>query len=127
MSGNASTHDDSLAVVHSRQYLGLLVFAALLGVPISAAAYLFLWLNHHGRAWLFETMPEALGLDPAPLWWPVPLLAVASCAGIAWGVSACFRECCGSHVRPFSAPKFQVEWKMPVKRVSESSLIDFHS
>jgi hypothetical protein len=39
MSGNSSTPDDPLAVVRSRRYLSLLVLAAILGVPISAAAY----------------------------------------------------------------------------------------
>src|SRR5262245_17794125 len=86
MSVNASTPDDSLAVVHSRQYLGLLVFAAFLGVPISAAAYLFLWAINHGRQWLFETLPTALGFPTAPVWWPVPVLAVGGLlAGAAIG------------------------------------------
>ena len=38
MSMNTSTPDDSLAVVHSRRYLGLLVFAAFLGVPTEVDA-----------------------------------------------------------------------------------------
>lgn len=31
-------------------------------MPISAAAYWFLWALHHGRRWMFETLPSALGL-----------------------------------------------------------------
>jgi H+/Cl- antiporter ClcA len=86
MSVNASTPDDSLAVVHSRGYLGLLVFAAFLGAPISAAAYLFLWAINHGRQWMFETLPTALGFATAPVWWPVPVLAVGGLlAGAAIG------------------------------------------
>lgn len=76
MSVNASTPEASTAVICSRRYLGLLVFAAVLGVPISAAAYWFLWAIHHGERWLFETLPTALGFAAAPAWWPLPVLAV---------------------------------------------------
>jgi len=62
--------------MRSRQYLGVLVLAAVLGVPISAAAYWFLWAINHGRHLLFETLPTALGLTSVPAWWPLPLLAV---------------------------------------------------
>jgi H+/Cl- antiporter ClcA len=86
MSASTPTSDDSLKVVHSRRYLGLLVFAAILGVPISAAAYWFLWALNHGRHWLFETLPTALGFAAAPAWWPVPVLAVGGLlAGAAIG------------------------------------------
>src|SRR6516164_1898053 len=84
MSGNPSTPDDPLAVMRSRRYLGLLVLAAILGVPISAAAYWFLWAINHGRHGLFEALPAALGLTPAPAWWPLPVVAVGGfLAGMA--------------------------------------------
>jgi H+/Cl- antiporter ClcA len=76
MAVNASMPDDPLAVLHSRRYLGLLFIAAVLGVPISAAAYYFLWAINQGHLWLFETLPTALGFDTVPSWWPLPLLAV---------------------------------------------------
>jgi H+/Cl- antiporter ClcA len=83
---NASTPDDSLAMVHTRRYLELLVFEAILGVPISAAAYWFLWAINHGHQWLFETLPTACGFATAPVWWPVPVLAVGGLlAGAATG------------------------------------------
>ena len=66
MADNTTTPDDPLALVRSRRYLGLLVLAAILGVPISAAAYWFLWALNHGRHWLFETLPAALGWTTAP-------------------------------------------------------------
>src|SRR6516162_7737312 len=68
--------DDPSAVMRSRQYLGVLVLAAVLGVPISAAAYWFLWAINHGRHLLFETLPTALEFTSVPTWWPLPLLAV---------------------------------------------------
>jgi H+/Cl- antiporter ClcA len=68
--------DDPSAVMRSRQYLGVLALATGLGVPISAAAYWFLWAINHGRQLLFGTLPTALGFTSVPAWWPVPFLAV---------------------------------------------------
>ena len=68
--------DDSSAVVRSRQYLQVLLLAAVLGVPISAAAYGFLWAINHGRRLLFEMLPMAVGYTEAPAWWPLPFLCV---------------------------------------------------
>jgi H+/Cl- antiporter ClcA len=62
--------------MRSRQYLRLLVLAAVLGVPVSAAAYWFLWAINHGRHLLFETLPAALGYASVPAWWSLPILAV---------------------------------------------------
>jgi len=71
----ASTNDDPLAVIRSRRYLGLLLFTAILGVPISAAAYWFLWAVHHGERFISEVLPTLLGFETAPAWWPLPVLA----------------------------------------------------
>jgi hypothetical protein len=86
MSVKVSMPDEPMAVLRSRQYLGLLVLAAILGVPISAAAYFFLWAVNHGHQWLFETLPSTLGFDTAPAWWPLPILALGGLiAGAAIG------------------------------------------
>ena len=76
MVANASMAEDPLAVVRSRRYLRLLLFTAILGVPISAAAYWFLWAVHHGERWIFEALPTLLGFEAAPAWWPLPVLAL---------------------------------------------------
>jgi H+/Cl- antiporter ClcA len=68
---------DPAAVLRSRSYVGLLALAAILGVPVSAAAYGFLALVAGLQEWLFSDLPEALGLGGAPWWWPLPLLALA--------------------------------------------------
>jgi H+/Cl- antiporter ClcA len=68
---------DPMAVLRSRGYVRLLVLAAVLGVPISAAAYGFLALLTGLQEWVFTDLPEALGFDAAPLWWPLPPLALA--------------------------------------------------
>ena len=68
---------DALAQLRSRSYLRLLVLAALIGVPVSAAAYSFLKLVDWLQEQLFTELPAALGYDSPPTWWPVPLLAVS--------------------------------------------------
>lgn len=68
---------DPLAVVRTRQYLVLLVMVALLGVPVSAAAFGFLALVHELQSLTYDDLPRALGFDGTPSWWPVPLLALA--------------------------------------------------
>jgi H+/Cl- antiporter ClcA len=80
--------------MHSRQYLGLLVLAAILGVPISAAAYWFLWALNHGRHWLFETLPAALGFAAAPAWWPLPVLTLG---GLLTGATISYMPGRGGH------------------------------
>jgi H+/Cl- antiporter ClcA len=94
MSGNTATPDDPLAVVRSRRYLGLLVLAAILGVPISAAAYWFLWAINHGRHWLFEALPAALGFTTVPAWWPLPVLTVG---GLLTGMAVSYLPGRGGH------------------------------
>jgi H+/Cl- antiporter ClcA len=85
---------DPAAVLRSRSYVGLLVLAAILGVPISAAAYGFLALVAGLQEWLFTDLPEALGLGGAPWWWPLPLLALA---GILVGLTIRYLPGRGGH------------------------------
>ncbi len=55
-------------------YIRLLVVAAVLGVPVSAAAYGFLALVGYLQKELFTHLPHGLGFAVAPAWWPVPVL-----------------------------------------------------
>ncbi|HSR23386.1 MAG TPA: chloride channel protein, partial [Candidatus Eisenbacteria bacterium] len=68
---------DTAALLRSRSYVGLLALAALLGAPISAVAYGFLALVDRLQKWIFTDLPTSLGFQSEPVWWPVPLLAVA--------------------------------------------------
>jgi H+/Cl- antiporter ClcA len=72
-----TTPGDPQALLRSRSYVTLLVLAAIIGVPISAAAWGFLALVNKLQGWLFTSLPKALGFHGEPLWWPVPLLMVA--------------------------------------------------
>jgi H+/Cl- antiporter ClcA len=67
---------DPAALLRSRQYLVLVVFAALIGAPVAAAVYFFLKLISLANGWLFTDIPKALGFHGAPVWWPVLPLAV---------------------------------------------------
>ena len=53
-----ATPVDPLALLRSRSYLALLVLAAIIGVPISAAAYFFLALVSKLQEWIFTTCPR---------------------------------------------------------------------
>lgn len=68
---------DPAAVLRSRGYVGLLLLAALLGAPVSLVAYYFLQLTALIQGWVYTDLPTALGLGAAPVWWPIPVLAVA--------------------------------------------------
>src|SRR5690606_34160091 len=68
---------DPVATLRSRSYAGLLVLAILLGVPIAAAAFWFLTLIRDLQRWVYDGLPGALGWSVAPVWWPLPVLALA--------------------------------------------------
>jgi chloride channel protein, CIC family len=68
---------DPLQLLRSRSYVQLLVLAALLGVPVAAAAYGFLKLVAWLQEELFTDLPEGLGFDAPPTWWPLPILALS--------------------------------------------------
>ncbi|HYA51432.1 MAG TPA: chloride channel protein, partial [Streptosporangiaceae bacterium] len=67
---------DPVALLRSRSYLQLLILAAILGVPISAAAYGFLALVSYLQEEIFTHLPHGLGFSTEPVWWPLPVLVV---------------------------------------------------
>ena len=68
---------DPGALIRSRDYRVLLVFAAIVGLVVSTASWGFLELVHVVETGVYETLPERLGFDTAPVWWPLPWLALA--------------------------------------------------
>lgn len=68
---------DPVALIRTRGYAVLLVIVAVLGVPVSAAAFGFLALTSRLQSLTYHDLPEALGFDGTPSWWPVPLLGAA--------------------------------------------------
>ncbi|MGH9227524.1 MAG: chloride channel protein [Acidimicrobiales bacterium] len=68
---------DPRAVLRTPDYAKLLVLAAIIGAPIAAAAWGFLWLADEAQEWLYTDLPSGLGFNEQPTWWPLPLLALA--------------------------------------------------
>lgn len=77
MSEAAALPSDPAALVRSRPYRALLVLAALIGLVVSTASWGFLELVHVVQQWVYVDVPDALGYDAAPAWWPLPWLALA--------------------------------------------------
>jgi H+/Cl- antiporter ClcA len=85
---------DPRTLLRSREYLVLLVLAALIGVPVSAAAFGFLALVGELQPLIYTDLPKALGFEGTPLWWPLPLLAVG---GLLAGLSIQYLPGHGGH------------------------------
>ncbi len=68
---------DPAALLRSRRYRGLLVLAALVGLIVSAASWCFLEGVHEIQVWVYEDLPGHLGYGKAPVWWPLPWVALA--------------------------------------------------
>ncbi|GAA2796362.1 chloride channel protein [Kitasatospora paracochleata] len=74
---SATPPPDPFTIVRNRGYLVVLVVSALLGVPISAAAFGFLALVSEVQSLVYNDLPKAVGFSSTPDWWAVPMLAVA--------------------------------------------------
>ena len=85
---------DPQALLRSPQYLRLLLLAAIIGVPVSAASYGFLAVVDQLQTAFFETIPHDLGFDTTPSWWPMPLLALA---GLLVALSITYLPGIGGH------------------------------
>lgn len=68
---------DPASVLRSKRFLGLLAVAAPVGVVAALVAWGFLELIFHMQEWVFTDLPEAFGYGSPPLWWSLPVLAVA--------------------------------------------------
>lgn len=81
-------------MLRTRSYRALLLLAAVVGVPISAATYGFLYLVDRSQRWVFTDIPAAVGLRPAPTWWPVLPLFLA---GVLVGLTLRYLPGTGGH------------------------------
>ncbi|MEU9918317.1 chloride channel protein [Streptomyces sp. NPDC051001] len=76
-------------------YRKLLIFSALIGIPISLAAFGFLVGLHELEHVIWADLPKAWGWDTPPAWWPLPLLAVA---GLVVGLVVTHLPGAGGHI-----------------------------
>jgi H+/Cl- antiporter ClcA len=68
---------DPASTMLSKRFAALLVLAAVVGVVASLAAWGFLELIYQIQQGVFTHLPENLGYDDAPIWWSLPVLAIA--------------------------------------------------
>ena len=68
---------DPAAILRSRSFVVLLLFAAAIGIIVSVISWGFLELVNAIQVWVFTDLPSALGLDPVPSWWPLPVCTLA--------------------------------------------------
>ncbi|MFJ6435403.1 chloride channel protein [Streptomyces sp. NPDC091416] len=90
----AAPHPDPAALIRTRGYAVLLLIVAVLGVPVSAGAFGFLALVSELQSLTYDDLPEALGFDGTPSWWPVPLIGVA---GLLTGLAIRYLPGDGGH------------------------------
>jgi len=75
-----TTPADALALLRSRDYLRLLILAAILGLPVSAIAFGFLALVSKLQCWLYTDPAQGPGL-------PRRADLVAAAPGAAGGIA----------------------------------------
>jgi H+/Cl- antiporter ClcA len=70
--------EDRRSILQSRQFLVLLVIAAIVGIVVSLAAWCFVELTYQIQQELYHHLPSAVGYhDGPPKWWSLPILAIA--------------------------------------------------
>ncbi|GGT84314.1 chloride channel protein [Streptomyces lateritius] len=76
-------------------YLKVLFLCALIGIPVSLAAFWFLVGLHELEHVLWADLPHDLGWDAPAWWWPLPLFLVA---GLVVGLVAARLPGAGGHI-----------------------------
>jgi H+/Cl- antiporter ClcA len=78
---NGQAAQDPASLMRDRAFVAVLILAAVIGVIASLAAWCFLELLFYIQQWVFTDIPHDLGYaDGTPLWWYVPMLAIAGLA-----------------------------------------------
>ncbi|MFF4644419.1 chloride channel protein [Streptomyces sp. NPDC001389] len=68
------------------EYRKTLALCALTGIPVSLVCFWFLAGLHELQHLLWDSLPQGLGWDGPPWWWPLPLLLVAGVV-VGWVVT----------------------------------------
>ena len=77
MTGPGASPIDPDTTMRSKRFVVLLVLAAIIGVVASLVAWGFLELIYQIQQGVFHHLPDELGFDRVPVWWPIPVLALA--------------------------------------------------
>ena len=70
----------------SRRFVVVLIFASIVGMVAALAAWCVLELIHQIQVGVFEKLPEQVGYDTPPVWWPAPW-AVLSGVIVAFAIA----------------------------------------
>jgi H+/Cl- antiporter ClcA len=76
-SEQSPTPPDPTAILKSKGFIALLLLGAVVGVPVATVAYFFLKAVAEVQMEIFTDLPTTLGFHGAPLWWPLPWLALS--------------------------------------------------
>jgi H+/Cl- antiporter ClcA len=77
MAGAGASSIDPDAAMRNKRFVVLLALAAVIGVVASLVAWGFLELIYQIQQGVFHHLPDKLGFDSVPVWWPIPVLAIA--------------------------------------------------
>lgn len=72
-----SAQPDPGEIIKSKGYISILIFAGILGIPISILAYFFLYLTEKLQELMFTTIPGNLDNATVVKWWPIVPLVLA--------------------------------------------------
>ncbi len=92
--GSGSTADIAV-IMRSPGYLRVLGMSALVGIPLSVVAFAFLVVLHQLEHLVWHTLPESLGYEVPPAWWPVAAIGLA---GLLVGLTVRHLPGHGGHV-----------------------------
>ena len=76
-SASTGATPDPLAILRSKNFLAVLVLAAVIGVAVSFISWAFLEIVHYTQRWLFTDLPDDFGWHSIPSWWYLLVLGVA--------------------------------------------------
>lgn len=77
MATTKSTQPNPVEIIKSKNYLVLLVVAAIFGVPVSILAYFFLWAANELQKYIYITLPNHFSSMTLRTWWPIVPLTLA--------------------------------------------------
>ena len=86
---------DPLEMIRSRRFVVLLLLAGIVGIVVSVAAWAFLEAVYWTQRGVYQDLPDALGFDGVPVWWPLPVLIIA---GVIAGCAIQFLPGRGGHI-----------------------------
>ncbi len=75
--GAPAAGPDPAAILRSRNFVVILVFAAVIGIIVSFAGWAFLELVHQIQIGVFTDLPNDLGYSTVPDWWYLVVLGLA--------------------------------------------------